>query len=88
MPTPRPRELSYFLWNTTPDQELLAGGQERCSCDTPAGLEQQVDRLLRLPARRRWHPRLLLPTCSASAILSRCPRIPSFFPRYTPNMQG
>ena len=40
--------LSYFLWNTTPDEELLAAG-ERGELVTDAGLEAQVDRLLASP---------------------------------------
>jgi Protein of unknown function (DUF1592)/Protein of unknown function (DUF1588)/Protein of unknown function (DUF1585)/Protein of unknown function (DUF1595)/Protein of unknown function (DUF1587) len=37
--------LSYFLWNTTPDDELLAAAQHGELVDD-AGLETQVDRLL------------------------------------------
>lgn len=40
--------LSYFLWNTTPDEELLAAG-ERGDLVTDGGLETQVDRLLASP---------------------------------------
>ena len=40
--------LSYFLWNTAPDEELLAAG-ERGDLVTDAGLEAQVDRLLASP---------------------------------------
>ena len=40
--------LSYFLWNTTPDEELLAAG-ERGDLVTDAGLAAQVDRLLASP---------------------------------------
>lgn len=40
--------LSFFLWNTTPDTELLAAAQRGELHDT-AGLRQQVQRLLASP---------------------------------------
>ena len=40
--------LSFFLWNTTPDEELLAAG-ERGELTDDAALEAQVDRLLDSP---------------------------------------
>ncbi|MBY0273822.1 DUF1592 domain-containing protein, partial [Candidatus Binatia bacterium] len=40
--------LSYFLWNTTPDEELLAAG-ERGELVDDAALAAQVDRLLASP---------------------------------------
>lgn len=40
--------LSYFLWNTTPDAELLAAAADG-TLDTPAGLARQVDRLIASP---------------------------------------
>ncbi len=40
--------LSYFLWNTTPDEELLAAA-ERDELVEQAGLESQVDRMLASP---------------------------------------
>lgn len=40
--------LSYFLWNTTPDEELLAAG-ERGDLVDDAALAAQVDRLLASP---------------------------------------
>lgn len=40
--------LSYFLWNTAPDEELLAAA-ESGELDTRKGLERQVDRLLASP---------------------------------------
>jgi len=40
--------LSYFLWNTTPDQELLDAAKNG-SLHTREGLEQQVNRLLASP---------------------------------------
>jgi hypothetical protein len=40
--------LSYFLWNTTPDAELLAAA-EKGELDTPEGLARQADRLIASP---------------------------------------
>jgi hypothetical protein len=40
--------LSYFLWNTTPDDELLSAA-ERGELDTAQGLARQVDRLIASP---------------------------------------
>ncbi len=44
----RAARLSFFLWNTTPDSELLAAAQSG-KLMTPQGLQQQVDRLLSSP---------------------------------------
>lgn len=40
--------LSFFLWNTTPDRELLAAATSG-ALHTPAGVRRQVDRLLASP---------------------------------------
>jgi hypothetical protein len=40
--------LSYLLWNTTPDEELLASASSG-EIHTPAGLEEQITRLLSSP---------------------------------------
>lgn len=40
--------LSFFLWNTVPDKELLAAAADG-SLDTPGGLERQVDRMTASP---------------------------------------
>lgn len=40
--------LSFLLWNTTPDAELLRAAQGG-ELNTPAGLEKQVDRLMASP---------------------------------------
>src|SRR4029434_1232874 len=44
----RATRLSFLMWNTTPDAELLraAGNGE---LNTPAGLAKQVDRLMASP---------------------------------------
>lgn len=43
--------LSFFLWNTTPDDELLRAA-EAGELDTRKGLEAQVDRLIEAPRAR------------------------------------
>jgi len=40
--------ISFFLWNTTPDDELLTAAQNG-ELDTPRGLAKQVDRLMASP---------------------------------------
>ena len=47
-PYSRAAALSYFLWNTTPDQELLDAAKSG-ALNNRAGLERQVDRLLSSP---------------------------------------
>ena len=44
----RASRLSFFLWNTTPDRELLAAAASG-ALHTPDGLVQQVNRLLESP---------------------------------------
>jgi hypothetical protein len=44
----RATRLSYFLWNTTPDEELLAAA-ESGALHTDEGLRAQVERLIRSP---------------------------------------
>jgi hypothetical protein len=44
----RAARLSFFLWNTTPDSELLQAAQSG-KLMTPAGLQREVDRLLDSP---------------------------------------
>ncbi|MES2471257.1 MAG: DUF1592 domain-containing protein [Pseudomonadota bacterium] len=44
----RATRLSYLLWDTTPDAELLKSA-ESGDLNTPAGLEKQVDRLMASP---------------------------------------
>lgn len=44
----RAARLSYFLWDTTPDEELLKTA-ESGELQTPAGVAKQVDRLMASP---------------------------------------
>ena len=47
-PYSRATRLSYLLWNTTPDHELLDAAQKG-DLNTQAGIEKQVDRLMASP---------------------------------------
>ena len=47
-PYSRATRLSYFMWDTTPDTELLHAAQSG-ELNTVAGLDKQVDRLLASP---------------------------------------
>jgi hypothetical protein len=47
-PYSRATRLSYLMWDTTPDDELLQAAQSG-DLNTTAGLEKQVDRLLASP---------------------------------------
>jgi hypothetical protein len=47
-PYSRATRLSYLMWNSTPDSELLAAAQ-RGDLSTPAGLDKQVNRLMASP---------------------------------------
>jgi hypothetical protein len=47
-PYSRATRLSYLMWDSTPDDELLKSAQTG-ELATPAGLEKQVDRLLASP---------------------------------------
>ena len=47
-PYSRAARLSYLMWDTTPDAELLHGA-ETGELNTAAGLEKQVDRLMASP---------------------------------------
>ena len=47
-PYSRAARLSYLMWDTTPDADLLKAA-ESGDLNTPAGLEKQVDRLMASP---------------------------------------
>lgn len=47
-PYSRATRLSYLMWDSTPDTELLEAAGKG-DLDTPAGLEKQVDRLMSSP---------------------------------------
>jgi hypothetical protein len=51
LPYVRASRLSYFLWNTMPDEPLLAAAESR-GLDTVVGIEAQARRMLRDPRAR------------------------------------
>ena len=82
MPIRKATELSFFLWNTTPDEELLEAAQHRG--DPYAGGPEEAGRSAdRLAAARRWRRAPSSPTCSAFRDFESVSKDPSFFPRYT-----
>ncbi len=78
-------ELSYFLWDTTPDEDLLEAAKSG-ALNTPAGLKKQVDRLLGSP-RIADGIRALFSDMLGFSDFESVSKDPSFFPRYTPNIK-
>ncbi len=78
-------ELSYFLWNTTPDQDLIDAARTG-ALDTRAGLERQVNRLIASP-RVADGIRALFSDMLGFSDFESVSKDPSFFPRYTPNIK-
>ena len=74
-------ELSFFLWNTTPDDELLKAA-ESGAIQTPQGLEKQVNRLLSSP-RLESGVRAFFADMLGYADFETVSKDPAFFPRYT-----
>lgn len=74
-------ELSFFLWNTTPDEELLKSA-ESGAIQTPAGLEQQVNRLISSP-RIAAGVRAFFADMLGYSDFDTVAKDPNFFPRYT-----
>ena len=75
-------QLSYVLWNTTPDPKLMKAA-ESGQLDTQEGLEQEVDRLLRSP-RVADGIRAFFIDMLAFSDFESVSKDPAFFPRYTP----
>ncbi len=78
-------ELSFFLWNTSPDQELLNAAATG-AIQTPAGLEQQVNRLISSP-RVTEGVRAFFGDMLGYSDFDTVAKDPSFFPRYTLNVK-
>lgn len=74
-------ELSFFLWNTTPDDELLRSA-ETGQIQSAAGLEKQVNRLLNSP-RLESGVRAFFADMLGYADFETVSKDPAFFPRYT-----
>jgi len=74
-------ELSFFLWNTTPDEALLRAA-ESGEIHTRAGLEKQVDRLMSSPAMEDGL-RGFFADMLEFADFETVSKDPAFFPSYT-----
>lgn len=75
-------ELSFFLWNSTPDKMLLEAA-EHGQLQTKEGLQRQVDRLLASPRVERG-VRALFADMLGFSDFESVSKDPNFFPRYTP----
>lgn len=74
-------QLSYVLWNTTPDPQLMQAARSG-QLNTPAGLEKEVDRMLRSP-RVVDGLRAFFADMLAFSDFEHVAKDPQFFPRYT-----
>jgi hypothetical protein len=74
-------ELSFFLWNTTPDDTLLTAA-ESGELATHKGLERQVNRLLSSP-RVESAVRAFFADMLGFSDFETVSKDPAFFPRYT-----
>jgi len=79
-------ELSYFLWNSTPDEDLLKAAQTG-EIHTRAGLERQVDRMINSP-RIVAGVRAFFSDMLGFSDFDTVSKDPSFFPRYTLNVKS
>ena len=75
--------LSFFLWNTTPDRELLSAAA-RGALHTPAGLKRQVDRLLASP-RLEHGVRTLFSDMLGFDQIGDLSKDGEIYPQFTPN---
>ncbi|RYE90212.1 MAG: DUF1592 domain-containing protein, partial [Myxococcales bacterium] len=76
--------LSFFLWNTSPDEELL-GAAEAGALVEEAGLRQQVERLLDAPAARQG-ARQFFSEYLGLGELDRLSKDPTLFTYYSPEV--
>ncbi len=73
-------ELSYFLWNTTPDEELLEAAKSG-ELQTQAGLEKQVNRMIG-SGRVKDSVRAFFADMLSFDNFDAVSKDPSFFPLY------
>ena len=79
--------LSFFLWSSIPDDELLERARRQGSCKTPAVLEQQVRRMLADPKRAGARRQLRRPVAAAAQPAERrCPNSDEF-PDFDDNLR-
>ncbi len=78
-------ELSYFLWNSAPDEELIQAAKSG-QLYTQAGLARQVNRLIGSP-RIADGVRALFSDMLQFSDFDAVSKDPNFFPRYTPTIK-
>jgi hypothetical protein len=78
-------QLSFFLWNTTPDEDLLDAAKSG-ALNTRAGLEKQVNRLIASPRIADGISALFSDMLGFSDF-EAVSKDPTFFPRYTPSIK-
>ncbi|KYG07348.1 hypothetical protein BE21_29815, partial [Sorangium cellulosum] len=88
----RASRLSYFLWNTTPDDALLDAA-ESGALDTAEGVRAQAERLLshdraRATAKRFFADWLELDGTNKHASLENAPKSPEIYPEDSPALRA
>ncbi|AUX44595.1 hypothetical protein SOCE26_060610 [Sorangium cellulosum] len=88
----RAARLSYFLWNTTPDDALLDAA-ESGALDTVEGVRGQAERLLsddraRATAKRFFTGWLELDGTNKHASLENAPKSPEIYPEDSPALRA
>ncbi len=78
--------LSFFLWNTTPDDELLAAA-ESGELNSRRGLERQADRMLASP-RLRSGVRAFFSDMLGFDAMATLAKDPEVYPKFTPTLIG
>jgi hypothetical protein len=78
--------LSFFLWNTTPDDELLAAA-ESGALNTRSGLKRQVDRMLASP-RLKSGVRAFFTDMLGFDAMATLAKDPEVYPKFTPTLIG
>ena len=74
-------QLSFFLWNTTPDEQLLKAAASK-ELQKKIGLERQVDRLISSP-RIEASVRAFFSDLLGFSDFETLSKDPMYFPRYT-----
>jgi len=77
----RAARLSFFLWDTTPDDELLTAA-EKGDLDKPQGLAHQVDRLLASPRLEAGMRAFFTDMLSFDAF-NNLAKDPAIYPKYS-----
>jgi hypothetical protein len=78
--------LSFFLWNTTPDDALLAAA-ESGELNSKRGLDRQVDRMLASP-RLKSGVRAFFTDMLGFDAMATLAKDPEVYPKFTPTLIG